>query len=64
MITSFDEFCISHACATYCKGQTNYCPYADEMREQRHHIDWRYCMLRYNKEHGIEQQEKPTKKRR
>lgn len=64
MVTEFDKFCTSHACATYCKGQANYCPYADDMRARHMHIDWRFCELRYNKEHGIAQQDAPAKKKR
>ena len=34
MITEFDRFCLAHACAPWQRGNSNFCPLADEIQQK------------------------------
>lgn len=43
MITPFERFCITHACARWCIGQKNFCPLAAFSMLTYGGVDWRRC---------------------
>lgn len=47
MISEFDRFCITHACAQWCTEQKNYCPLAVFSRLFYGGIDGRRCEKLY-----------------
>ena len=48
MISDFDRFCVTHACAPWCLGQKNYCPLAHFSNLTYGDIDGRRCERGYN----------------
>ena len=47
MISAFERFCITHACARWCIGQKNYCPLGAFARLTYGYIETRKCAKLY-----------------
>ena len=47
MVSEFERFCVTHACASWCVGQSNYCPLAVFSKVFYGDVDGRRCKRIY-----------------
>lgn len=57
MTPDFEKFCLAHCCASRCKDRMDYCPIADEVREQYGKIDGTQCEKVYLKASADKEEE-------